>query len=333
MDWEFGGIQSFNYRIALSDNISDKQREQIFEQYGAATTETVAIEYEAADGTLVTNAIHINDSQGLVRVSGHDLVTYDITECDADDISIPREGDIFAPGALFATEKLCAANGWSTGSMVRWRPLGESEWQESPVTCINRDPQLQQFSMTRVAYEALGFSYKPDSVYTLDDLSEVAVEKIPGASSVTGLSSLRAQMSTMLQMIDAMIALFILIAAILGFVIIYNMGLLSLSEKAYHFATLKVLGFRHRRLVKIYTQQNIWLSVVGILLGLPAGFLFTDIMFKYAIGDSYDFFAMIDPSAYLIASLGTILIMLFTSLILARGLKKIDMVASLKANE
>ena len=56
-------------------------------------------------------------------------------------------------------------------------------------------------------------------------------------------------------------------------------------------------------------------------------------MFKYAIGDNYDFFANIDISAYLIAIIGTLLIMFVTSIALSRNLKKIDMVASLKANE
>ena len=111
------------------------------------------------------------------------------------------------------------------------------------------------------------------------------------------------------------------------------MGILSLSEKMYQFATLKVLGFRFRKLSAIYIEQNFWITVIGTLLGLPAGFAMTDIFFKYAIGDNYDFFAVIDPSAYLLAVFGTIVIMLFTSAILSRQLKKIDMVASLKANE
>ena len=111
------------------------------------------------------------------------------------------------------------------------------------------------------------------------------------------------------------------------------MGILALSEKMYQFATLKVLGFKFRKLALIYTQQNLWLTIIGIILGLPLGYEFTDFMFKYAIGDNYDFFANIDLSAYLIAIIGTLMIMLVTSVVLSRSLKKVDMVASLKANE
>ena len=141
------------------------------------------------------------------------------------------------------------------------------------------------------------------------------------------------QMNAMLEMISSMIVLFIAISALLGFIIIYNMGILALSEKMYQFATLKVLGFRFSKLTLIYTQQNLWLTLVGIILGLPLGYEFTDYMFKYAIGDEYDFFANIDVSAYLIATIGTLIIMFITSLALSVNLKKIDMVASLKANE
>ena len=83
----------------------------------------------------------------------------------------------------------------------------------------------------------------------------------------------------------------------------------------------------------IYTQQNLWLTIIGIIFGLPLGFEFTDYMFKYAIGDDYDFFANIDVSAYMIAAIGTLVIMFVTSIALSVNLKKIDMVSSLKANE
>jgi putative ABC transport system permease protein len=140
-------------------------------------------------------------------------------------------------------------------------------------------------------------------------------------------------MNVMLEMISSMIVLLIAISALLGFIIIYNMGILALTEKMYQFATLKVLGFKFKKLALIYTQQNLWLTIVGIIFGLPLGYEFTDCMFKYAIGDNYDFFANIDLSSYLIAIIGTLIIMLVTSIALSRNLKKIDMVASLKANE
>ena len=52
-----------------------------------------------------------------------------------------------------------------------------------------------------------------------------------------------------------MISLIIFIAIILGSVIIYNLGILSYTEKQYQFATLKVLGFNDKKIKKISRQM------------------------------------------------------------------------------
>ena len=62
-----------------------------------------------------------------------------------------------------------------------------------------------------------------------------------------------------------MIIIIILFACILGGVIIYDMGVLSYSEKKYQFATLKVLGFKNKKIRDIFIEQNIW-TTIRILL-------------------------------------------------------------------
>ncbi|MBE5914915.1 MAG: FtsX-like permease family protein [Pseudobutyrivibrio ruminis] len=327
--WEFDKIQAYNYKLNLSENVSDERLDELFDAYGDATSQTVAIEYKDSEGNIVTSSITVNDSDGYLRVSDHDTNTYDIN----DGIPGSTDGDVNEAGALFATEKLLKDNGFSLGDTVKWRIMGEDDWYETKIVAAYRDPQSQQFSMTRVAFEGLGEDYVCDTIYTNDDLSDLTDSDIDGVSTISSIESLKEQMNVMLEMISNMIVLLIAISAILGFIIIYNMGILALSEKMYQFATLKVLGFKFNKLALIYTQQNLWLTLVGIILGLPLGYEFTDCMFKYAIGDNYDFFANIDISAYLIAIIGTLLIMFVTSIALSRNLKKIDMVASLKANE
>ena len=47
-------------------------------------------------------------------------------------------------------------------------------------------------------------------------------------------------MSSMLSMMKTMLILIIVIAILLGGIIIYNLGILSYTEKQYQFSTLKV---------------------------------------------------------------------------------------------
>ncbi|MCR4937187.1 MAG: ABC transporter permease [Lachnospiraceae bacterium] len=329
LDWEFSNILRFKSKLTMDSDITNVERGDLYREYGNTTTQNVPIEYYDGNGMLQTSVITVNDSSGMVAVCDHDQNPHDINE------GIPGNtfGDINAPGALYATEKLVINKKIDTNGKIRWHILGSDDWYETKIAAINRDPQAQQFAMTRAAFEGLGEKYEPDTLYTDADLTGVDDEEIDGVSAISTLSSLREQMGGMLNMIKGMLGLFIVMSGLLGFIIIYNMGLLSMSEKMYQFSTLKVLGFGFYRIVKIYTMQNIWITVTGILLGLPMGFVFTDFLFKYAIGEDYDFGAYIEPSAYIIATLGTMAVMIFTSIFLARNIKKIDMVASLKANE
>ena len=87
----------------------------------------------------------------------------------------------------------------------------------------------------------------------------------------------------MIKTMKTMVVLLIVVSAILGFVIIYNLGILSFSEKQYQFATLKVLGFKDKQIKKIFTKQNSWLTIIAIIIGLPLGFIMTDYIFKTAL--------------------------------------------------
>ena len=59
----------------------------------------------------------------------------------------------------------------------------------------------------------------------------------------------------------------------------------------------------------------------------------TDWLFKTAIKDSYDFGAHINIETYIFAAIGTFVISYIVSKLLAKKVKKIDMVTSLKGNE
>ena len=137
----------------------------------------------------------------------------------------------------------------------------------------------------------------------------------------------------MLDTMKMMIVILIVVSAILGFVIIYNLGILSFSEKQYQFATLKVLGFKDKQIKKIFVKQNTWITVIAVIIGLPLGFYMTDFIFKSALGDNYDFNAYINILSYIYATVGTFIVSIFVNKVLSRKVKTIDMVTSLKANE
>lgn len=313
--WEFQTINNFEYKLSLSSDYTNKQYDDIISKYGNNTSQTIGIEYKAKDkDDLIIKPLTINDSNGLLQVTDNDKKPF----------TMENDG-------LYITEKMSVVDNLKVGDEVEWHIIGSDNWYKSKVVGLNRDPQSQQFNCTKVFFNTLDEEYKPDSVYTNNDLSNI--KDIAGVNTIQTKKNLEDGMNSMLNMMYSLIFVLIAVSVILAVVIIYNLGTLSFSEKEYQFATLKVLGYKYKQIKKIFIKQNIWIGILAIIIALPLGNFMTDYIFKNAIGDTYDFEAIIKPITFILSSIGTFIVVYIVNQFLARKIKKIDMVSSLKGNE
>ena len=315
IDLQFNRIFNFDYKLSLKSNISSDEIKDLTDKYSDNTSESLYIEIKDKDGNRESNNIFVTDSKDYVRF------------VDNKDKFIKLDND----DGIYVTYKLAKTNGYKIGDEITWHISGDNTYHTSKVVGFNKDPQNQNVTVTRKYLESLGIEYKPDSLYTNEDLSNT--KEITNVEVISNIDELKEGMEGMLQTMKTMIALIIVIAVILGVVIIYNLGILSYTEKQYQFATLKVLGFKNKQIENIFIKQNNIVTIISIILGLPAGFYLTDWLFKTAIEESYDFGAHINIETYVIAAIGTFLISYLVSKLLAKKIKKIDMVTSLKGNE
>ncbi len=313
VDWEFGTINNFEYKLSLSTDYTDEQYNEILSNYEEATSQTSAIEFKHNDEAII-KPLTINDTKGLLQVTNHDRKPFTMQD-----------------DGLYITEKMATIYNIKVGDIVNWHIIGSDNWYETKIAGLNRDPQSQSFNCTKKFFDTLNEEYKADSVYTNQDLSNI--KEIPGVNTIQSIKNLEDGMNSMLNMMYSLIALLIVVSIILAWVIIYNLGILSFTEKEYQFATLKVLGFKYKQIKKIFIKQNIWIGTLAIVIALPLGNFMTDYIFKNAIGDSYDFSAMIKLQTFIFSAVGTFLVVYIVNQILARKIRKIDMVSSLKGNE
>lgn len=313
LSWEFDKISNFEYKLSLSNNYTDEQFTNITEKYGSQTSKSYGIEIKNGDKK-ETNTLTVNDAPDKLKYTNHNKEYIDLQD-----------------DGVYITEKLSEKYDLKVGDEITWHIFGDDNWYTCKIVGLNRDPQNQQLNMTRKYFESLGLAYKADVVYTDEDLS--TTKTIDGVDTIQSIATLKQGMESMLETVQMMIVLLIVVSAILGFVIIYNLGILSFTEKQYQFATLKVLGFKDKQIKNIFVKQNLWLTVVGIILGLPLGFLMLDYIFKSALGDNYDFNAYINLVSYLYATVGSLVVSVVVNKVLSRKVKRIDMVSSLKGNE
>lgn len=311
---QFDDLYNFNYKLSLKETIKDDKLKVLTDKYGDNTSETLTIETKIGKER-EANTIFVTNAGNLVRFQNE----------NGEFIKVNKNNGVYV------TRKLAKENNLKVGDTIKWHIYGVNKYYESKIVGLTKDPQVQNLTMTKEYLESLDIDYKPDSLYTNTDLKDV--KDIKNVSLVQDINELKNGLESMLSMMKSMIILIIVFAIGLGAIIIYNMGILSYSEKQYQFATLKVLGFSDKKIKKIFVEQNSWITILSIIIGLPTGYYMTSWIFKSVIADNYDFSAYINLSTYLIAIIGTYLVSFIVSKMLSKKINKIDMVSSLKANE
>lgn len=312
---QFDDLYDFDYKLTLKEDITSDNLESITSKYKNNTSETLAVEIKDKTGKREANTIFVDDSNGYVRFINDN---YDFIKLNSNK-------------GVYVTYKYADKYNLKIGDTVKWHIYGDKKYYESKIVGFYKDPQVQGLTATKEYIESLGINYKSDSIYTNTNLSKV--KAIKGVDTIQSIASLKEAITGMLSMMRQMIIIIIVFAILLGMVIIYNMSILSFDEKEYQFATLKVLGFADNKIRKIFSLQNSFITILSIIIGLPAGYFLTSYLFKVCLDENYDFGVHIELWTYLVAALGTYLVSYLVSKYLSKRVNNIDMVSSLKANE
>ena len=313
---QFEDLYNFDYKLTLEQNITDEELDVLESKYGNNTSQTYMIEYKNKDGEKVSNNIFVmNKENDKIRFMNEDL---EYIKLDSKD-------------GVYVTCKFAKINNLKVGDTISWHLVGNDKYYESKIVGFNKDPQNQNMTMTEEYFESLGNEYKPDSLYTDVDLS--SVKEIENVELIQEIGVIRESVEVMLDTMKGMVGLIVFISVILGIVIIYNMAVLSYTEKEYQFATLKVLGFQDKDIRKIFVKQNKIISVISVIIGLPLGYQIVKYVYTFVVDEAYDMVPVVAPITYIVAAVGVFLMVLLVSKLFARKINKIDMVSSLKGNE
>lgn len=314
IELQFEDLYNFDYKLTLKDNLSENDLKELTTRYGDNTSKTLNIEV-SLDDKEEENTIFVDNSNNFVRFVDKNEKFMGLTSSDG----------------LYVTKKYASENNIQVGDKISWHIIGSKEVYESRIVGIYKDPEVQGFSATKDYLESLSLKYTPDALYTNKDLSKT--KNIKNVLLIQNKDELKDAIGNMLGMMKQMVVIIIVIAVILGVVIIYNMSILSYSEKEYQFATLSVLGFSTKQIQTVFNTQNSWITIVACLIGLPLGYLLTSYLFAACLDETYDFSVYITPLVYFLAAFGTYLVSYLVTKYISQKIKKIDMVSSLKMNE
>lgn len=216
------------------------------------------------------------------------------------------------------------------GEYIEFSPYGSNETYRVKVIGYNRSIMTESITMTDKLASKLGIDYNISSVYTNKPSNQ-----IPSDAIISGRQDKKQLMDTFesfVQILNAMVVILVVAAIILGIVVLYNLGVMSYTERSRELATLKVLGFRNKKIGQLLISQNIWLTAIGVIIGLPSGVGVLQWLLT-ALASEYELKLMLGPLTYLVSVLLTFGVSMLVSLMVTRKNKKIDMVEALKNAE
>lgn len=75
---------------------------------------------------------------------------------------------------------------------------------------------------------------------------------------------------------------------------------MSYTERYREMATLKVVGFKDKKIGRLLIDQNMWLSLTGVVIVIPLGILTLDYLLK-ALAGEYEMSLTVSAVAYIIS--------------------------------
>ena len=159
------------------------------------------------------------------------------------------------------------------------------------------------------------------------------LRKLDRVMNVTVVPEMKERVENMMSMMNAVVWLVIGSAGALAFIVLFNLSNINITERQREIATIKVLGFYPRETGAYVFRENLVLTLMGIVVGLPLGVWLHRFVMNQIQVDMVAFKVAIMPVSYLLSVVIVLLFLKVVDLVMRRKIDHIDMAESLKSIE
>lgn len=315
-EWTFEKIQRFESELVLSGDISLEEADAMKEEMSGELVMMDQIELakkaNAPSDEKSTQTITVLEGKGL----------YNLTDTKQNIMELE-------PGKVYISRRIAEEMDISAGDTVYWHIYTENDWHEAKIGGIYQSPDSQGITYLREDYEKTGNEFHPSILATAEHISQYDSKYV---TNVLTKEALTESFEAGYEMVGLLVGVMIFFSVIMIVVVLYNSGNLSFHERVKEFATLKVLGLQSRQIRSLLTIQNLWLSVIGILLGAPCGKWTLNVMMN-SNGEQFDYSLKISWQCYLMSGILVLAVSMLVSFFFSKRIKRLDMVEVLKGVE
>ena len=331
VDYQYDEITRYDAAVTFQHALSGSEREDFL----------AVCEESSAEGCLFVAEKSLDASKGstvkttnvVCPESGGVEGFIDLHTQEKAPIPYPQDGGCIISRGLAQALRLSAGDTiiLQTGDMRRTELTVEAVFENYVYNYV----YLTQTTWQDVFGEAPGYEAAWVNYQTDEDAqaASAALAGAKNAAAVTLSRDFRNRVATMMQSLRYIVLVVVLGAAALAFIVLYNLTNINITEREREIATIKVLGFYDGETNRYVFRENIILTVLGALLGLPMGTL----LHAYVMGqikiDLMCFDVRVAPLSYLISAALTLVFGLLVNLALRRKIRTIDMSQALKSIE
>lgn len=317
-DLNFNKIYTTEYQVKLSADAKLVDVDELSDIFAGELVMTDAVEISK-----VKNASSSEKKKEIVTVI-EEKGLYNL-------IDVNNEITQLVPGTVGISRKLAEDMGIKVGDTIYWHIYSKNEWHEAVVGSIYRSCESQGIAYLRDDYEKTGAEYTPTLLMT-DDESAHDASTLKYVTSVNSRSDMIAAYEKSMEVVNIMVYMMVIFSTVMIVVVLYNSGSLSFNERVKELATLKVMGLQSSQIRHLLTVQNIWLSVIGIIIGTPLGNISLNAMMN-SNGENFDYSLSVPVIDYIISGILVLVVSVLVSFMFSSRIKKLDLVETLKGVE
>ena len=343
IDNQWPAISHYDYIVGMTSDVSEEEADQInaeLNQVGATnihriTRENVLLESSTQKAgsltrTTIMTSNSLQDLAGLAtlrnRLSGQAIELGEdsvvITEKLAKRLGV-GVGDtiqVYAQdriGNASGEPRTLTVTGVAENYVGSYLYLGPSAWHSLGIQDQAADGWYATLPEDQATREAFGEKLiNQTGVATVDDVNE----------------AIRTYRES-LAVVNRVVAILIVAAALLAFIVLYNLTNINIEERVREIASLKVLGFTRHEVDAYVFREIALLAIFGALFGLVLGTYLEGFVVQTAEIDLVMFGRAIHAPSYWFAFGLTLVFSLLVYVAMRPKLKNIDMVESLKSVE
>lgn len=309
LDMYYNDATNYSSRIYVSEDATDEQIQELIKKYDGDWSASVSVQLD----------------EKAISLDVYELTTNKVRFPSAE----TKDFENIVDDGAYICKRLSDEFNLKKGDTVTISPYGSDDEYTLKISGIIRSVSENIVISPKYA-EKLGLDVKADSIYTSTGKADIKAES--AIKSVQSKQMIIDSFDSFNEIMNMMVAVLIVAATVLGIVVLYNLGVMSYTERYREMATLKVVGFRNRKIGKLLISQNMWVTVIGVIVGIPAGigtlsFLVTQLASEYEMRIS------VSVLSIAVSAVLTFAVSLLVSLMVARKNKKIDMVEALKGAE